>query len=169
MRLHFVILSLHLDLAFGTIHLLYVKYIFYCMSSYPPFFIILYQTEQMYSRFTYICCTFLHSNKFGTINFKLFQIWKQTHIESSSTHTDTFWFSSSTTFFTNLMYILPQWTKMRDNDPENFKNMYSDTISVTDSEFSEQKVIKQADADRCVSFSFIVECVQFIRSQLIYI
>ena len=40
---------------------------------------------------------------------------------------------------------------MKEKDPESFQNMYSDTISVTDSEFSEQKVIKQADADRCVS------------------
>ena len=36
----------------------------------------------------------------------------------------------------------------------NFSNMYADNVSVASSDFSEQKIIKQADADRCVSTKF---------------
>ena len=43
---------------------------------------------------------------------------------------------------------------MKGKDEENFKSTYADNVSMSDSEFSEQKVIKQADADRCVSEAF---------------
>ena len=40
---------------------------------------------------------------------------------------------------------------MKGKELDTFNNTYADNVSVSDSEFTEQKVIKQADADRCVS------------------
>ena len=42
---------------------------------------------------------------------------------------------------------------MKGKELDTFNNTYADNVSVSDSEFTEQKVIKQADADRCVSSS----------------